>query len=374
MKTTKRIELKQLSDAQSVKMIGKVRMIDVSLKNEVPNLNVITSKREEWAKGIKLDKIEEPKMNKIQAIKLSTQNLSQIERISNSTTPTAEAIKNQKMGPEEITAVLFTALTTLEYSKMKSEYQLLLKNARTEADKKKVNLEWKQMLEDAKRAYKMGGLDMSEADMDEQAKILTHTKSSFNNIATMSSKAEALQNVGDTVPATVATGGLVTINEVLPLTEYIHFPIPDLCSKPFAQGSFTKHFGKSFSLSFNITYWCPSWRHPFKTCTKKVTLASLSFSVDVNVGYRITCCGATVWGQASAQVCGSILGFTKCASCVAQITGVAGFGRTGSGGNCTYGLGVSASLKCMFGSTTLFNVQAPFGWNIQGPCPPAGLC
>lgn len=107
---------------------------------------------------------------------------------------------------------------------------------------------------------------------------------------------------------------------------------------------------------------------------KSFTLAGVSFSLDLEVGYRVTCCGAIVWGQASVQACGTIIGITVCAQCTAKITGVAGFGRSGSGNNCTYGIGVNAQLKCTFAGITVFQVQVPFGYNVSGPCPPIGLC
>ena len=116
-----------------------------------------------------------------------------------------------------------------------------------------------------------------------------------------------------------------------------------------------------------------TWTNPFRTCRKTFTLAGVSFSVDLTVGYKVTCCGATAFGQAAVQACASIVGISVCAKCTASVAGVAGLVKTSSGSSCSYGLGVNASLKCEFAGVTLLSLSAPFGWTITGPCPPAGF-
>jgi len=170
-----------------------------------------------------------------------------------------------------------------------------------------------------------------------------------------------------------ATGNFVTIYDTFADLVPVIIPTPDdLCDRPI-EGKYTKHFSRSFSLSVRITYWCPTWTNWTRTCTATVTLAGVSFSIGLEVGYRITCCGAIAYGQAYAQACGTILGATVCASCSAKVIGLAGISRSGSGSSCTYGLGVTAELKCMVGSITVFYASVPYGWTITGPCPPPVL-
>jgi len=370
----KRIELSAVPHKETIAQLGKVKTQKVKFSKSATKSKTLNARRKAWAKGIKVAKVEKTKLNKIKAPTLTSSNLKKLQAIHQSTTPTAEAIKNQKMGPVEITGLVYSSMVALEYTKMKSEFKNRLKKARTSVQRKKVEAEWKEIVKAGQTAYSRAGLKLTEKGLDKQAKTLTRSKSNLNTVATISSRATSLSRNPTSLKRASIVGGIVTLNEVLPISDIVGTTIEDLCSRPFAEGSFTKHFSRTFSLRVRVPYWCPTWRKPWRMCSKTVTLASLSFSVDVNVGYRVTCCGAVAWGQASAQVCASILGKRFCAGCTAKITGVAGFGRTGSGNRCTYGLGINASLVCKFGSIKVLNVQAPFGWNIAGPCPPKGLC
>jgi hypothetical protein len=194
---------------------------------------------------------------------------------------------------------------------------------------------------------------------------LGRNKSNFNTVATIGSSAV-------TGPATSAAklgfDNFVTQTGVLPVALAGVVAPLNLCSQPLAQGSYTKHFGHTFSLQ--VSFNAPCFPKIWKTCSYTLTIASLSYNVDLNVGYKITCCGAAAWGQAAAQVCGSILGHTACASCSAAVTVVAGLTKNVIGSNCIYGLGVVAELKCTAAGITLFDFNAPFGWTVTAPCPP----
>ena len=143
----------------------------------------------------------------------------------------------------------------------------------------------------------------------------------------------------------VAAGNFATVYDRFIDRDWIVIPTPaDLCDRPI-EGKYTKHFSRSFNLSVTIGYWCPTWTNPFRWCTKTVTIAGVTVSLGLEVGYRITCCGAIAWGQAYAQACVSVLGQSVCAGCSARVIGLAGISRTGSGSSCSYGLGVSAEAQ-----------------------------
>jgi len=108
----------------------------------------------------------------------------------------------------------------------------------------------------------------------------------------------------------------------------------------------------------------------FGWCQHTYTIASLSYNVDLNIGYKVTCCGGAAWGFASANVCASLLGHQFCAGCTASIVGAVGIARTPVGDKCNYGIGLTAALKCTFGSITVLSVSYPFGFTLSGPCPP----
>src|SRR5204862_4737948 len=145
-------------------------------------------------------------------------------------------------------------------------------------------------------------------------------------------------------------------------TDLVITPIRDLCSAPLAQGSYTKHISYSVSLSVRIPYPCCSWSSGCHWCHYTVTLAGVSFSLNLDVGYKVTCCGATAWGQAYAQACATIVGQSVCAGCSATVTGVAGVSRTPVTTGCEYGLGVEAELTCTLAGHTILDVTYSFGW------------
>src|SRR6185436_16841870 len=124
----------------------------------------------------------------------------------------------------------------------------------------------------------------------------------------------------------------------------------------------------------SLPYPCPTWTNPFRICWATISVATVSVDVGLNVGYRVTCCGAIVWGLAYASACGTLLGITKCVSCTGRVNGVAGFERTPVGSQCSYGIGVNASIQCQVFGATVFNAGWSFGFNVTGPCPPPGLC
>ena len=310
----------------------------------------------------------QPAAAPIRAVRLTAGELAKLRAVHESSAASAEMIA-QKLGPDQALASAYSALVAFEYTKLKAERKARLAKAR---NPKLVEAQWKKIVGAASQAFADGGLSgLTEADLDTFSKELTRNKASFNAVVAIANSAR------DVVPTPAggraAVGNFVTVYGSFPDLVPVVIPTPaDLCDRAI-EGKYTKHFSRSFSLSIRVTYWCPTWTNPFRTCTKTITLAGVSFSLGLEVGYRITCCGATTWGQAFAQACGTIVGFTVCAGCTARVVGLAGISRSGSGSSCTYGLGVTAELKCTFGGVTVFSASVPYGWTITGPCPPAIL-
>lgn len=370
------INFRSLDESEVTKALGKAKTFEANQPKKNLTPAEFKSKFKTWQKN-QVAPEEKIVLNKINAEPLTSKTLDSIRAINESITPTAEAVVAQKMGPDAVINALYSALTTLEYTKMESEFKKRMKAAGTNAlEKAKVEKEWKEGIKAAQQAFSAGGIkNMKEADLSKFAQELTKNKANFTTITNIANSATAVPGAAQVnlTAQTVLKAGFVPVTGVqieAPVTTEIR----GLCDQPFAQGSFTKHFSKAFNLTIRIPYWCPIWGNWTRICHKNVTLAGLSFNVNLNVGYKVSCCGAVAWGQASAQVCGTIIGKTFCAGCTAQIVGVAGVGRTPAGGKCTYGIGINAQLKCTFSGITVLNVQAPFGYNVTGPCPPAGLC
>lgn len=330
---------------------------------------------------LKEDQIPKNEANLFTTIKgqrLFASDVAKIHSISNSTNPISEAVSNQKSSPEDVINTLSTSLITLEYTKMKGAYKKALATANAE-EKIKINKAYKDAVVNFKTAYSTIGLkNINESDMDAFSSELLKENDSFNTIVTIdnSKKAVAKAPIIKFDSNALAEGKFeTTVGKVSDLLVGSTILPANLCQQPLSQGSFTRHFSNSFSLRVTLRLPCVTkycWGIPcrFGICTRTYTIASLRYSVDLNIGYRVTCCGGAAWGSASANVCASLLGVTFCAGCSANIIGVAGISRTPSGGNCIYGLGLTAQLRCTFGGATVLNVSVPFGHNLIGPCSP----
>lgn len=367
------IVFKSLTDAQLKTSLGKLKEFSATQPKAATNLSGLKTKLKTWQAKQPVD-TEVLALEKISAVPLKAKDVAKLRAINESTTPTAEAIIVQKMEPPQIIGTLFSSLSTLEFSKMESEFKTRLATATTAAAKAKVEAQWNEIEKAGRQAFAAAGLkNLQAGDLQKFSKELVQNKNNFNAIVKISNSGVAVSS--ETLkPSTVLKGGWVPVTGVLIDPAVTSTIIPGVCSGLAKEGTFTKHFSKSFNLTVRIPYWCPTWSNWTRICHKNVTVAGANFSVDVSVGYRVSCCGATAWGRAAAEACVTLVSLRFCAGCSATITGVAGFGRSVSGSNCIYGLGISAQLKCTFAGITVLNLQAPFGWNVTGPCPPSGFC
>jgi hypothetical protein len=307
---------------------------------------------------------------RIEAVRPTRAAFSKLRAVAESDTAPAEILE-QKLDDKKLFGTLYSALTTHEYMKMQAEYKRRKRTGRAAAATEK---QWAEIVAAGQAAYAAGGLKVRPADMDRFVTELTASSANLNSIVRIADSGVAEGQGAALRSAMALTASFVPVTDRIIDLSPIVFPITNICDKPLTQGSFTKHFSYSVSLSVKITYWCPTWTKPWRTCTKTVTLAGVSFSVGVNVGYKVTCCGATAWGLGYAQACATIVGIKVCASCSASIVGVAGVSRTPVASGCNYGLGINAILQCKLGSSTILYLSWPFGWTITGPCPPAGAC
>jgi hypothetical protein len=305
---------------------------------------------------------------RIKAVRPSTRTLAKLRAVHAS--KSTKDVRDAQMSRDAFLGTLYTALTTYQYARMESEYK-----ARKRSGKEGVEAEWAAVQGAAQSAFAAGGLrSVSPDQLSRFSRTLNANKAIRDAVIAIANTGVTRGGPGRLSDSTIATATFVPTVARLIDDLGLVIPIPTICSVPIAQGSFTRHFGGSVSLSVTITYWCPTWTNPFRTCKTTFTVAGVSWAVDVNVGYKVTCCGATAWGMGSASACATIVGISLCASCTASIVGVAGVSRTPVGKNCLYGLGINASLSCTLFGATIFSASAPFGWTISGPCPPPGVC
>jgi hypothetical protein len=333
----------------------------------------------DWQKGQPAPKPAKNPDVPIKAVSPTTSNIEKLVAVANSDQAPQEII-NQKLDEQAFFGTAVSALTVYEFIKMQGEYSKR-KAARSTAPK--ADSEWAQVVKGALGAFAAAGLNITEAQLTSAAKDLAGNKRQLETVVRISNS-RVLKDDKTVVPApgTGATakvlgGGLTgtfaTATALIIDPNLFTVTIPNLCSKPFAEGIFTKHWTHSWSLTISIPYWCPIWSNPGRMCSYTVTIANVTVDVGLNVGYRVNCCGATAWGQAWAQACGTVAGITKCVGCTATVVGVAGFSRTPVGSQCSYGLGINASLSCQVFGATVFNATWTFGYTVIGPCPPAGF-
>jgi len=279
----------------------------------------------------------------------------------------------KELNTQQLFGTLFSAFGTYEYMLLRAEF-LKRRAAAGPFGQLAVNAQWRRIVTAAQTAFKAGGLSVTETTLNGYVQQLSANGAHLAAVIKLRASAvsvapvSALTGITQMVAALIPT--VANVTEAIPTTSVI----PDVCSTPIKQGVFTKHLSHSLTLSVRIKYWCPTWSDPFRTCTKRVTIATVTAAVDINVGYKLTCCGATAWGQGSAQICASLFTLKACAGCTGTITGVAGVSRTPVTDGCNYGLGITASLKCVIAGVTVLNVNYSFGWIVTGPCPPPALC
>ncbi len=355
-------------ELSSVPGFATIRKHSAKFPKRATTAAELRARQQRFVKSTPPPTVTQPRPKRVKAVRLTTAQLTKLRAVHESQAATAELVA-QKLDPEQTLGLVYSSVAALEYTKLKAERQRRLKKGE---DRARVDAQWAKIVDEARDVFAAGGLqNLTEAGIERMAKELSRSRANFNAVVDIANSATDVAASGG---PKLAFGNFVTVaGRLADFFDVVVVPTPpNLCERPI-QGRYTRHFSASFSLSVRLTVWCPTWTNPFRTCTKTFTIASVTFSVGLEVNYRITCCGATASGAAYAQICASIVGITVCASCSAKVNGVAGIAKSGSGSSCTYGLGVVAELKCTVAGVTVFQASAPYGWTITGPCPPASL-
>jgi hypothetical protein len=324
-----------------------------------------------WQNSVESPPVKPNPEIRFTAVRPSTAAFRKLRTIVKSEAAPVEILK-QRMQIETFFGTLFSGLATYEFLKLEAEYR---RRKARRTDLGATEARWREIIADFSKAFAAAGIpNVDETTLRKFARELNASPANRDTIIELANKATAVGRPEAISANTTITASFVPdVGRVID-TGLLGTVIKDLCDTPISQGSFTKHFSKSVALSVKIKYPCGIGWGGIKWCTKTVTVAGVSFSLSVDVGYKVTCCGATAWGQSAAQVCATIVSIKVCATCTATVTGVAGVSRTPVASGCSYGLGINATLKCALAGQTILSVAYPFGWTITGPCPPAGLC
>lgn len=253
---------------------------------------------------------------------------------------------------ETFIGTVVTGLAVLRYVEERGDFGKKGSQNPTSTD------EWEKGLAEFKRQMETAGLPIKDRALEQYAAAVTSNDAALSMLLKMSQSAQDEKPLGKSFSASVVPA--VQVGAWLP-------PSPTVFKfcKPIT-GVFTKHFSHAYQWTISVPWLCGKWWN-LHWCYKTVVIATVTVNLDLNVGYKIVnCCSASVWGTANGQVCAG----SYCLSCAASITGATTISSSTSGGQCNYAIGISAAFSCKIGSTTLFALSYPIGWNVSGPCSP----
>jgi len=302
----------------------------------------------------------------IRAVEPTLPALSKLTKVINSETAPAELLA-QQLDERALIGTLYGAFLTFQFMRLQSEFKTRSAASRTRAA---ALSQWPETVGGFQDALSAAGLSgVTEAKLTQYAKHLAANRENLAAVTKVVNSAVVVDELPEGKAPPPLRGVIVPQLVKIPEPFVITTSVPNICSSPLAQGTFTKHFSHSFSLT--VSFHAPCFPKVWKTCFYQFTIASVVFNLDINVGYKVNCCGASAWGLAAAQACATVVGKTFCATCTGSIVAVAGVSKNPVGaGNCAYGLGILAALVCKFGSSTVYSSSASFGWVVTGPCPP----
>jgi len=310
-----------------------------------------------WLREQKQPEVKDNPEIRVKAAPLTAAALAQLQAVVDSENGPQKMLE-LKLTEASFVGILYSALTAHSFMKMQGDYVKQQPDSRNAVTKE----QWKGVIGEVLNAYSVAGLKVTESELNGYVKLLTAKASILNAVTRL-----ANSGVEQGAPATKATAKFIPAIQVLPSVTPILTKVP-ACNQTF-QGTFTRHFAYTYSWVITISFPCGLTGFPpkVKWCSKSVTLATVTVSLNLNVGYKIVnCCSATVWGAVTGQVCVG----SRCLTCTAAVAGVAIISKTASGSSCNYALGIQASLVCKIAGFTICSLSYPFGWNVYGPCPP----
>jgi hypothetical protein len=358
------IQLTQLSEKErkGIKDLPAVEVVETKWPRKVSSAAEGNEAFKRWEEKLPAPTITENRPIKIEAIEPTGANLSRLAAVLNSKEPHVEVLR-QEFDETTLVSTVYSAFLAHRYLEAQGKTERTGKNA--ESQRAELTKAFQTAFEAA------GHRNMTEAKLAQYAKQVAANPAILDAVTKMVNSAHSVDVLPESKVPAAGFAKFIPVTATVVNGGPIVNTIPNLCAGPLVQGTFTKHFGGSFSLTIGFQGPCiPKW---WNKCWYQVTVGSVSYSLDLNIGYKVNCCGASVWGQGVAQACASALGHTACASISGNITGVAGVTKTVGSGGCNYGLGIVGSIKGTLAGYTLFSVPISVGYTIAAPCPPKGL-
>ena len=370
----KNLSLKNVPTTKLVKGLEPPKGIKVTFDKKSISKSKFKQSLTNWKSDKKIPKAKAQKIP-LKTVKFTKSNLDKFVKVRADKSATAALDKHYKQNLSDFVSISHSSQMILAYSSMKDEFKTRMKKARTPMEKDKLKKQWKKIVNAAVLANKVSyGTNINESKLNKMSSTFKSNKTAMKETVKL---VKSIKTTGRSF--TLANSTLINA-ELIPAVDATESAVDsvievveNLCDSPIS-GSLTKHYSNSFNISVSYRYWCPTWRHPTRMCTGRVTLAGVSINMGIDVFYNVTCCGAVVGGSAFVNACGTIIGITKCAGCRANVVAVGGIGNSPLSNNtCQYGLGAKADIRCTVGGYTVFYAAYNFGLVLEGACPPSPL-
>ncbi|MHA2208420.1 MAG: hypothetical protein ACXABV_04565 [Candidatus Thorarchaeota archaeon] len=324
-----------------------------------------------WAKSKKApEDLPKPKRFRLKGRRFKSKDLSKLHAVHKSKTPLLSAM-NQELTPEEFLDLSYSAFTVHQYQLMKDKYRSRLEAAKTKQEEAKIRREWRALVRGASKGFQRAGMrGVKEEDLDNLALEISRDKSIAKSIKKMAGSG-VRERRSESNPD-YAAGEIPVVSEVAEPIESIVEAYLELCRNPI-EDIYEWVYKFEFSWKISLKIWCPTWFDPFRFCWTTFTIAGISTTISLEVGYRISCTGASAWGLASARTCATLLGIAYCFECTAEVVGVLGFTEVSDTGGCVYGAGVNCEFRCYWLGLPVAFLTAGIGLVIKAPCPDAPI-
>jgi hypothetical protein len=365
--------LKTVDPTRAVRIPGQiVRKYRGSLpQRKVARSSQVRQTLKQWGKRVRAPAVRSKEL-RLKAKLFAASDFDKIRKIHASRHAHAEIVR-QKLTPDVMMAMIATSMSLMAYENLKVEYAGRLRAARTVTARYRVQQDWRKLEQAASQFFAKAGLRGVRArELDNMVRAMKARRTAYKALSDIT----ATRKLGATKSLSSLNFVVGSITAVAQVEDAISFDysiggsITDLCSDPLT-GSLTARASHGFTMRICVWYWCPTWRDPFRTCHGCLDVAGVSFNVDVNIGYQISCREMTAWGCGTVQACASALGVTQCAACTACVVGTAGISSSGTSGTCTYGYGLQLRTTCTLAGITIFSATTPLQISIAAPCPPA---
>lgn len=365
-----KIELTAVSekDLRKIKDLPPMEVFEAKWPKRASTAAQAKTALKTWQQKLPVPKPPENPPIKIKAVEPTPARLSRLAAVVNSDSAQTEML-GQQLDANTYMGMLLSAFLVHRFMVAESEH----KRRALGRTRKEAEVQWPEIVSAFQNAFAAAGMrGVTEEQMSKYVKDFVANQPILDAVTKIVNSAKPLKRAAEDTAPTAISGTFVPQTAKLLSLPPIIIVIPNLCTSPIAQGTFTQHLGGNFALTVNFQAPCvPKF---WKLCWYSVTVTA-SYSLDLKVGYTVDCCKVSVWGQGAAQACVGITGLgSVCASISGAITGLGTVTKSPTtGGNCSYTLGINASLQGTFQGYTLFSFSVPFGYTVTGPCPPPQL-